>query len=84
MVGAALLLAHQPCFKLQTQPFTAVSFDFSLEVFAILFADMKDIDGKAFGQLVLQLPQDDVASVEIIRYLKSQNLSVEEVIEYVG
>ncbi len=50
----------------------------------ILFADMKDIDGKAFGQLVLQLPQDDVASEEIIRYLKSQNLSVEEVIEYVG
>lgn len=50
----------------------------------ILFADMKDIDGKAFGQLVLQLPQDDVASAEIIRYLKSQNLSVEEVIEYVG
>jgi D-methionine transport system ATP-binding protein len=50
----------------------------------ILFADMKDIDGKAFGQLVLQLPQDDVASEQIIRYLKSQNLSVEEVIEYVG
>ncbi len=50
----------------------------------ILFADMKDIDGKAFGQLVLQLPQDDVVSGEIIRYLKSQNLSVEEVIEYVG
>lgn len=50
----------------------------------ILFADMKDIDGKAFGQLVLQLPQDDVVSVEIIRYLKSQNLSVEEVNEYVG
>lgn len=50
----------------------------------ILFADMKDIDGKAYGQLVLQLPQDDVASEEIIRYLKSQNLSVEEEIEYVG
>lgn len=45
----------------------------------ILFADMKDIDGKAFGQLVLQLPQDDVASEAIIRYLRSQNLSVEEV-----
>jgi len=50
----------------------------------ILFADMKDIDGKAFGQLVLQLPQDDVASEEIIRYLRSQNLSVEEANEYVG
>jgi D-methionine transport system ATP-binding protein len=50
----------------------------------ILFADMKDIDGKAYGQLVLQLPQDDVASEGIIRYLRSQNLSVEEVNEYVG
>ncbi|HEX2926003.1 MAG TPA: ATP-binding cassette domain-containing protein, partial [Ruminiclostridium sp.] len=50
----------------------------------ILFADMKDIDGKAFGQLVLQLPQEKDASDEIIRYLRSQNLSVEEVHGYVG
>ncbi len=50
----------------------------------ILFADMKDIDGKAFGQLVLQLPQDDGVSDKIIHYLRSQNLSVEEVNDYVG
>lgn len=50
----------------------------------ILFADMKDIDGKAFGQLVLQLPQDGEVSEKIIRYLRSQNLSVEEVNGYVG
>lgn len=50
----------------------------------IMFADMKDIDGKAFGQLVLQLPQEDEVSDRIIRYLRSQNLSVEEVNEYVG
>lgn len=50
----------------------------------IMFADMKDIDGKAFGQMVLQLPQDDGISDLIIRYLRSQNLSVEEVSDYVG
>lgn len=50
----------------------------------ILFADMKDIDGKAFGQLVLQLPQDDEVSERIISYLRSQSLSVEEVEDYVG
>ena len=50
----------------------------------ILFADMKDIDGKAFGQLVLQLPQEDEVSDRIIRYLQSQDLSVEEVNGYVG
>ncbi|MDF2987004.1 MAG: ABC-type metal ion transport system, ATPase component [Eubacterium sp.] len=50
----------------------------------IMFADMKDIDGKAFGELVLQLPQDDEVSNQVIRYLRSQNLSVEEVNEYVG
>lgn len=49
----------------------------------IMFADMKDIDGKAFGQLVLQLPQDDAAAEKVLRYLKSQNLSVEEVNENV-
>lgn len=50
----------------------------------IMFADMKDIDGKAFGQLVLQLPQEDEVSDRVIRYLRSQNLSVEEVSGYVG
>ncbi len=50
----------------------------------IMFADMKNIDGKAFGQLVLQLPQDDEVSDRIIHYLKTQNLSVEEVKDYVG
>lgn len=50
----------------------------------ILFADMKDMDGKAFGQLVLQLPEDEAASYRIVRYLRSQNLSVEEVNGDVG
>jgi D-methionine transport system ATP-binding protein len=50
----------------------------------ILFADLKDIGGKAFGQIVLQLPQDGLASENIIHYLKAQNLSVEEVKQYVG
>lgn len=50
----------------------------------ILFADLKDIGGKAFGQIVLQLPQNDIVSENLIHYLRTQNLSVEEVKQYVG
>lgn len=50
----------------------------------ILFADMKNIDGKAFGQLILQLPKDKAASDTVINYLRSQKLLVEEVNDYVG
>jgi D-methionine transport system ATP-binding protein len=50
----------------------------------ILFADMRDIDGKAFGQMVIQLPNDRNVSDKIINYLRAQNLAVEEVSDYVG
>lgn len=50
----------------------------------ILFADMKDIEGKAFGQMVIQLPQDDISAEKILSYLRSRNLTVEEVENYVG
>ncbi len=45
----------------------------------ILYADMKDIDGKAFGQLILQLPEDRTLADKCIGYLRSYGLSVEEV-----
>lgn len=44
----------------------------------ILFADTKDIDGKAFGQMVLQLPQDEEAVGRILRYLDAHEISYEE------
>lgn len=49
----------------------------------ILFADTKDIKGQAFGQMVLQLPEDEMQADKIINYLKSKNVNVEELIGYV-
>ena len=50
----------------------------------ILYADMKDIEGKAFGELILQLPQDEMIADKVIYYLRSKDLQVEEVNDYVG
>ena len=50
----------------------------------ILFADMKDINGKAYGQMVLQLPEDKNLSDKVISYLRNININVEELINYVG
>lgn len=50
----------------------------------ILFADTRDINGQAFGQMVLQLPEDQTVSDKIIHYLKSKNVNVEELVDYVG
>jgi len=49
----------------------------------ILFADMKDINGKAFGQMILQLPEDDNLSDKVISYLRNININVEELKNYV-
>jgi D-methionine transport system ATP-binding protein len=46
----------------------------------ILFADTKDIDGKAFGQMVIQLPEDDISKKRIFAYLETNNIPHEEVI----
>ncbi len=45
----------------------------------ILFADTKDIDGKAFGQMVIQLPDDASGYNRIIHYLKAHQITYEEV-----
>lgn len=49
----------------------------------IMFADTKDIDGKAFGQIVLQLPEDEMVAMKMMRWLKTRKLGVEEVFGYV-
>lgn len=46
----------------------------------ILFADTKDIDGKAFGQMVIQLPEDEISKKRIFAYLVTNNIPYEEVI----
>lgn len=50
----------------------------------ILFADTKDINGKAFGQMVLQLPEDDMLANKITNYLRDKHVVVEELKDYVN
>ena len=53
------------------------------EVVNIIFADTKNIDGKAVGQIVIQLPEKELAAQKILNYLKAKGLTVEEVHNYV-
>ena len=45
----------------------------------IMFADTKDIDGKAFGHMILQLPCNKLQGDKVISYLKDKKIEVEEV-----
>lgn len=45
----------------------------------ILSADTKDIGGKAYGQILLQLPDDEGSAVRIRNYLNSRSINYEEV-----
>lgn len=45
----------------------------------ILGADTKNIDGKAFGQMLLQLPEDTAACERIMHYLDTRGIHYEEV-----
>ena len=45
----------------------------------ILGADTKNIDGRAYGQMLLQLPDDPTAQQRAIKYLESRNIRYEEV-----
>jgi D-methionine transport system ATP-binding protein len=49
----------------------------------ILFADTKDIDGKAYGQMVIQLPSDETGRKRIMNYLNSNEIPYEEVNDHV-
>ncbi len=45
----------------------------------ILFADTKDIDGKAFGQMIIQLPDEEISRKRVYAYLQSNQIPYEEV-----
>ncbi len=49
----------------------------------ILFADTKDIDGRAYGQMVIQLPNDPMGRKRILNYLNSNQIPFEEVTSHV-
>jgi len=45
----------------------------------IMFADTRDMDGKASGQMVIQLPGDDTIADRMMSYLRARNVTVQEV-----
>lgn len=45
----------------------------------IMFADTKDIDGRAFGQIIIQIPEDEHQAQRIIGWLNTNNMKSEEV-----
>ena len=45
----------------------------------IMHADTRDIEGKAMGQMIIQLPEDDTDAGRICNYLKTANVKFEEV-----
>ena len=49
----------------------------------IMFADMKNIDGTARGQMIIQLPEDTATAAKVKNYLEQYDLKVEEVPDYV-
>jgi D-methionine transport system ATP-binding protein len=49
----------------------------------IIHADTKDLNGKAFGQLVVQLPEDEDLAQKMVHYIRSRGLTA-EVIDDVG
>ena len=49
----------------------------------IIFADTRNIDGKAFGQIVIQLPEDKLTGEKMMAYLRNRGLTVEEVRDFV-
>ena len=50
----------------------------------ILFADTKNLDGKAFGQMVVQLPEENELAQKMFRFIRAKGLDAEEADDYVG
>ena len=49
----------------------------------ILYANTRDLGGKAVGEMILQLPGTAGIADKMIEYLKARNLGVEELSDYV-
>lgn len=49
----------------------------------ILYANTRDLDGVATGEMILQLPDDETLGDKMIAYLKGAKLAVEELKDYV-
>jgi len=45
----------------------------------ILFADTKDIEGNAVGEMIIQLPAEEIVVQRVLNYMKSKKIQFEEV-----
>ena len=45
----------------------------------ILHADTKDLDGKAFGQMLIQLPEDEKSAGRATEYLRTNGIEYTEI-----
>ena len=50
----------------------------------ILYANTRNLDGVAKGEMILQLPDDAILQEKMVNYLKNARLAVEELEDYVG
>lgn len=50
----------------------------------ILYAETKDLEGKAFGQMVVQLPEDKALAQKMFHYIRTKGLVAEEADNDVG
>ena len=44
----------------------------------IWYADTRDIDGKAYGHMLIQLPENEVVAGRMLSYLESQHITYAE------
>ncbi len=86
----SLLMEGKRCIRIvfsENSSFEPVIANMVLECKApvnILLADTKDIGGIAHGQMILQLPEDELTAGRMIAFLKERKLTVEELEDYVG
>ena len=50
----------------------------------IMSADMKELGGKSYGQMIIVLPDDDTTITRVCRYLETRSVKFEEVGKEVG
>jgi len=49
----------------------------------ILYADTRNIDGSAFGQMVIQLPEDELSTNRVLNYLKNKGITYEKAEDFI-
>lgn len=53
------------------------------DVVNIMYANTRNIDGQAYGQMIIQLPPDDKTAKKMIAYLETQDVKFEQLSELV-